>query len=236
MQQVCGVLINERCTGHHLKYIFLYIRNARCLDLETKIQYNRIDKRYASVQGEVMAKQDIPRKKLNWTENKLLLLYFFSRVPDGLNYEELVRVNMDQEWMLPFDMQQILLELQEGDYVQIRSIAEDNYYRISAPGLEILRMYDQRIPLSIRTYIDEYTLSNRIRFEQEMEISADYRQKSQIDYAVELSLNEYYTPLLQVNISAPDEGSAKQIVRRFKQQAPGIYAAIIAQLTVDEEE
>jgi hypothetical protein len=148
-----------------------------------------------------------------------------------VEHDEIVKLNMAQEWVLYFDLEQFLLELCEGGYVRLRPRDNLRFYQISAQGLDVLGLYYKRIPLSVRTSIDHYVAGNTQRLEHDMEVYADYTQNSAIDYPVVLKLNEYYKPLLSIHVDAADEASARHICKRFEELAPKLYAQLLSQLT-----
>ena len=41
-------------------------------------------------------------------ENRLILLYLVSKLPLGMDHDQIVRFNQERDWMLYFDMEQFL--------------------------------------------------------------------------------------------------------------------------------
>jgi len=175
------------------------------------------------------------RNKGNLTENRLILLQLSSRFSAGIEHDEVVQLNMQYDWMMYFDLEQGLLELCEEHLMALQELDGRRFYRTTAEGLNVLEMYRHRIPMSIRTAIDEFARSNAQRMERQMELFADYDCVSAIDYQVQLRINEYFRPIFSMVISAPSEDYAKAICKRFKQCGPQLYAGVLAQLTRDEE-
>ncbi|MDD3243052.1 MAG: DUF4364 family protein [Eubacteriales bacterium] len=177
----------------------------------------------------------LKRNKGNLTENRLILLQLASRFPAGIEHDEMVQLNMQYDWMLYFDLEQGLLELCEEKLLALQELDNRRFYRATAEALNVLDLYRHRIPMSIRTAIDEFARSNSQRMERQMELFADYVCVSAIDYQVQLRINEYFRPIWSMVISAPTEEHAQRICARFKNEGPQLYAHMLAQLTRDEE-
>lgn len=175
------------------------------------------------------------RSKGNLTENRLILLYLASRFPAGIEHDEVVKLNMQYDWMLYFDLEQFLIELCEQKLLGLHDLENRHFYRVTAEGLNLLDMYRQRIPLSIRTAIDEFVRDNTQRIERQMEIYADYTCVSDIDYEVKLRIYEYFRPIMSMTISSPSEAHAKRICQRFQREAPEIFAQVVGRLTRDDK-
>lgn len=173
------------------------------------------------------------KARTDLAENKLILLFLASRIPSGLEHDEIVRFNMEGEWMLYFDMEQYLLELAEDGLLAMREAAGQRLYAITAEGLNVLGLLKAKIPLSIRTFIDTVMAERRSAIQHEQEISADYMQDSACEFPVMLRIFENNLPLLELNLTAPSAEAAELVCRRFRQVAADIYAALIERLTKD---
>ena len=77
-------------------------------------------------------------------ESKIILLYLASRMPSGIEHDEIVRLNAEGNWMLYFDMEQYLLELAEDGLLALKDEGIGRrLYAATAEGL--------LIPLILRT-------------------------------------------------------------------------------------
>lgn len=173
--------------------------------------------------------------KTDLAENKLILLFLASRIPYGLEHDEIVRFNMEGDWMLYFDMEQFLLELSEDGLLMLKETAGQKLYAVTAEGLNILKLLKSKIPLSIRTAIDTMMAERRLAIQQQQEISADYMQDSACEFPVMLRIFENQQPLLELNLTAPSAEAAELVCKRFRTGAADIYASLIERLTKDQK-
>lgn len=171
------------------------------------------------------------RDKGNLTENRLILLFLAARFARGIEHDEVAALNMRHDWMLYFDMEQMLAELcDEG--LLLREVLEDKvFYAVTAAGADVLGMYYKRIPMSIRSQIDSFARENAQRMVREQEFYAEYECISASHYRAILRIYELSQPIFSLDISAPDEATARAICLRFKQEATDIYAGLVARLT-----
>lgn len=166
---------------------------------------------------------------------RLMILYFLQRQPSGAAHEDLLRLNMEQGLTSYFDMEQQVLDLCEIGLIRRFRYAEREYLSVSAEGLEVVEIHRRKIPLSVRTAIDDFILGVPAGSNAENEISADYEQYSEADYAIRLRMSEGYAPIMEIRIRAADEDSARGICARFREEASGIYADAIKKLTTEEK-
>ncbi len=173
--------------------------------------------------------------KTDLAENKLILLFLASRMPAGIEHDEIVRLNMEGDWMLYFDMEQYLLELLEGGLLEETGDGGPRLYAATAEGLNILGLLKTKIPLNIRTFIDERLRERRADMERNQEISAGYEQDSACEYPVTLRILENRMPLMELKLTAPSADAAELVCRRFREEAAELYASLIQRLTRDDK-
>lgn len=169
-------------------------------------------------------------------ESKLILLFLASRMPSGIDHDEIVRLNMEGEWMLYFDMEQFLLELVGDSLLEAADAGGGKLYAVTAEGLHVLGLLKTKIPLHIRTFIDEKLRERRAAMERDQEITAGYDQDSASEYPVKLRILENRMPLMELNLTAPSAEAAEQVCRRFREEAADIFASLIERLTKDERQ
>jgi hypothetical protein len=174
-------------------------------------------------------------KKTNLAESKLILLYLASRMPAGIEHDEIVRFNAEGGWMLYFEMEQYLPELAaDGLLAVCQDGGGRRLYAPTAEGLSVLGLLKSDIPLPIRSGIDAQMAERRGDMEAEQEITADYAQDSATEYPVALRILENRLPIFQMNLTAPSAEAAEAVCARFREQAADIYAGLIARLTAED--
>lgn len=172
--------------------------------------------------------------KTNLAEGKLILLYLVSRMPAGMDHDEIVRFNAEGGWMLYFEMEQYLPELAEDGLLEAHDEGGGRrLYWATAEGLSVLGLLKANIPLHIRSAIDAQMAERRIDMESEQEITADYTQDSATEYPVVLRILENRLPIFVMNLTAPSAEAAELVCGRFREQAADIYAGFIERLTAE---
>jgi hypothetical protein len=170
-------------------------------------------------------------------ESKIILLYLASRMPSGIEHDEIVRMNAEGNWMLYFDMEQYLLELVEDGLLTLKDEGIGRkLYAATAQGLHVVGLLKADIPLQVRSFIDAQLAERRQGMERAQEITAGYVQDSASEYPVALKIMENGLPLLEMNLTAPSAQSAEAVCARFQAQAADIYAELTERLTKDEGE
>lgn len=172
--------------------------------------------------------------KTELAENKLILLFIASRMPPGIDHDEIVRLNDEGGWMLYFDMEQYLLELAGDGLLSLCGAAGQRLYAVTAEGLNVLGLLKPKIALSIRTFIDAKMAERRQSMEREQEITADYTEDSACEFPVMLRIFENRMPIMELNLTAPSAEDAGRVCRRFREEAAELYAGLIERLTRDE--
>jgi DNA-binding PadR family transcriptional regulator len=171
----------------------------------------------------------------NLAESKLILLYLASRMPSGIEHDEIVRFNAEGGWMLYFEMEQYLKELAEDALLQESDGGGGRkLYAATADGLNVLGLLKTSIPLPVRSAIDAELAERRSGMEMEQEVTADYTQDSATEYPVMLRILENRLTLFEMNLTAPSAEAASEVCARFREQAAEIYASLIERLTRDE--
>jgi hypothetical protein len=172
--------------------------------------------------------------KTTLAESKLILLYLASRIPGGLEHDEIVRFNAEGGWMLYFEMEQYLPELAEDGLLAVHGEGGGRrLYAATAEGLSVLGLLKADIPVKIRTAIDTQLKERRADIEINQEIVADYIQDSAAEYPVILRIMENRLSIFEMNLTAPSAETADLICSRFREQAADIYAELIQRLTAD---
>lgn len=173
--------------------------------------------------------------KAGLAESKLILLYLASRLPAGIEHDEIVRFNAEGGWMLYFEMEQYLPELVQDGLLAVQGDGGGRrLFGPTAEGLSVLGLLKADIPLPIRSSIDANLKERRHDIEADQEIAADYAQDSSTEYPVALRISENRLPIFEMNLTAPSAEAAEIVCARFRKQAADIYAGIIARLTADE--
>lgn len=166
--------------------------------------------------------------------NRLILLYLISRMGVGLEHDEVVRFNQECQWMLYFDLEQHLVDLCAEKLLSQQTLDDRRLFRVTAEGLGVLSLLKSRVPMEIRTAIDERIAARRATLERAVQITAEYSQDSATEFPIALKIRENLQTLLELRLSAATAADAEGVCRRFRENAETLYAGLIARLTRDE--
>ncbi len=166
--------------------------------------------------------------------NRLILLFLISRMGMGLEHDEIVKLNQENNWMLYFDLEQHLRDLCDEKLLAERSQDGRKLFSVTADGLGVLSLLKSRIPLPIRSSIDARIAERRVALERSFQISAEYSQDSVSEYPIRLRITENLQTLLELQLSAATAAAAEGVCRRFRERGEQLYAGLISELTRDE--
>ena len=133
-----------------------------------------------------------------------------------------------------FDMMFALNDLCANGQAMRERKGENFLYTITPAGEEALALFGNRVPGSIRSYIEEKGEAWKEAFRLQEQYPCQIRKKDQGDYVVSLGVQEKEMPLMQFTLSLPTYETAAQIAEKWPQKASGFYAAAIRLLTEEE--
>ncbi|MGI5878367.1 MAG: DUF4364 family protein [Christensenellales bacterium] len=174
------------------------------------------------------------KRKPDLAQPKLILLYALQKLGLQATVTVLSELTAGRDWMNYFEMRQNLLELSESGF--LKSGPEPEQYALTGAGLSALGLYKKRIPIAIRTQIDEFVRKHGDKIARRTEIRADFTQDSDEDFPVTLSILENGREIFRLNLTATTRREAAALCERFEAEAPGLYAELVHRLTRDDAE
>lgn len=162
-------------------------------------------------------------------QNKLLLLYIIKMLPYSFTDSELTEFILEKNYMNYFSLKQYLLELIESEFIGINNLSDKKDYIILKKGEMTLNYFQNKIPQKIK---DE--LSNDFKLQEikkkEANVIADYFEKGDNQYTVNLKLVEKEETLFSLYINVVSISQAKMICQSWKENTEAIYKNIINML------
>lgn len=161
-------------------------------------------------------------------QHKLLLLYIIKLSPKSYTKEELTEFILDKNYMNYFTIQQYLGELLEGEFISIEN--DEKKYAILEKGEVILNYFIAKISPSIIEELEQEFKLQQIIAKKETQVIAEYFQKENDQYTVNLKLVENEDTLFSLYIEVPTIEQATEICEKWKDNTQSIYQNIINML------
>lgn len=105
-----------------------------------------------------------------------------------------------------------------------------SFLSVTPEGEETLHFFEQNISPEIRKQVDDYLLQKGHRIRTERDISAEYYQNGRNGYTVRMTVRENGISQVLIELSVPDEESAKAIADGFRRKSEEICSTLISQL------
>ena len=131
---------------------------------------------------------------------KLIALYILSRVDFPLTNSQLTEFILDKGYTNYFNIQQVLSELIDDDFISYKTIRNSSLYRITESGLETLLFFDNLISSGIKEDIEQYLAENKYELREEVSTLADFRQIKKGEFLVQLKVIERNTPIINLEL------------------------------------
>lgn len=169
-------------------------------------------------------------------ENKVLLLYFLHRVKIPVSNMQLTRIMLEFRFMNYFLLQQSVDEMQKDKLIISETRNNIDYYSLAEEGEHMLNMFQDLVPLGIRTRLDENIDSIRSVIRLETSVIAEYTLENEHEYEVTCRIVEDFKPLIDLRLSVGSREDARSICANWKNHAKEIYPQVIGVLLGKDKE
>lgn len=161
---------------------------------------------------------------------KLMLLYMLNRVNFPLTNAQLTDFMLDKEYTNYFNLQRIISELLDDEYIQGTTIRNSTLYKITESGRETLRMFQNNISSGIKEDIDKYLKDNKYEMHNEVSSPSYYYQVKNDEYAAHLSVKEMDTTLIDLTLTVPTEEEASRLCGNWRAKSSQVYSYLMSTL------
>lgn len=166
---------------------------------------------------------------------KLIILYILDKVDFSLTNVQLTNFILEKEYTNYFNIQQVLSELLEDDFISSKTVRNSSYYDITTSGGETLSFFYDTIPAAIKEDIDEFLKENKYSLREENSIQADYYEAKKNEFIVNLKVMERDSIVIELNLSVPTESEATLLCESWKKKSTEVYSRIFTTLMEDPE-
>ena len=147
---------------------------------------------------------------------KLIILYMLKKVRFPLTNAQISDFILGQEYTSYFHLQEVLSEMKESGLIQMESVRNASYYRMTDNGRQTLDFFEKEISPEIKDDINQYLLNHSYEMRNESSIVADYYRTPGQDYAVHCLVKEGKATLIDLTITVPTEGAAQTLCDNWK--------------------
>ena len=115
-------------------------------------------------------------------------------------------------------------------------IDENTLYKITAKGIEALRLTGDMIPGILKLKVDKNFKNELNIIENEVSVSAEYTPKNDKSFTISCKVTENGETVFEIKTLAGSVDHAKRIVDNWKNNATEIYPKIMKALNCEDEE
>lgn len=176
-----------------------------------------------------------PPRRTPDDEIRLIMLYAIRHLPPCTGLQ-LQQVLFECNEMNYFDMMIALNELCANGQANREKKDNDYTYSITPAGEEVLSLFGNRVPASIRQYIEEHEADIRQKFLDQEHYPTVIRKMKNGEYLVCMSVVEPSGVPIQLILSAPTYACAAEFASNWPKKAPSLYGHTVIGLSDLAEE
>lgn len=171
-------------------------------------------------------------------EMKFAILYTLKRYAAPINMPALSEVlTIDKEVMGYFDLANLLSELIEDKYVEMKYYRNDQCFFLSSKGKATNDFFFERVPKSIRSHIENAV--GAMKFSEQTDpnaVTAEILPVAPYQYMASLKMLDAGTPLLELQVFAGSRADAERAALALKKNADELYKDIINKINTNGKE
>lgn len=160
---------------------------------------------------------------------KLMVLYMLNKVNFPLNYAQISAFMLDN-YTSYFTLQDSINDLKESEFIVEERLRNITRYQITAEGRDTLNLLLDQISPAIQEDICNYLIKNKYELRNEANITSTYFQSTSKDFMVQCQVLEAGEPLIELQLSVPDEDTANEMCTNWKEASNEIYEFVYKKL------
>ena len=160
---------------------------------------------------------------------KLMILYMLKQVKFPLtnaNFSEF----FVGKYTTYFVLQQALSELLESHLLTMESINNSTRYEMTKEGDEALSFFVNKISPGSIEDMNEFIRENKFRMRNEVSTTGEFYRSSHGEIILHCQVLEGRTPLIELNMTIPDEAQAALMANNWKGASQDIYQYVVKRL------
>jgi len=169
-------------------------------------------------------------------ENKLLILYLINRMELSMSNAQVTDFVITKDFMNHLTLGQVLADMLDQNLLEATQEnaldVKSTRYTITNKGLTSLEYFENHIPRTVRSLINQYVEDKRGEIKRDYEISANYFPDAENnDFQVKCGIYEDKRALIELSISVDTREQVKLILANWRSDASVLYERIIAAVT-----
>lgn len=156
-------------------------------------------------------------------EIKFLILYIAARIIEPVPFEVLQDLSMCDEGVDYFGFSECLADLVRTDHLSL----EGGLYAITQKGRDNSVICESSLPYSVRMQVEKNIVQYNQRLRRNALVTAATTPREKGGYTVTLSLSDELDNVMRLELLVTKESMAKELEKRFKEDAEAIYTKII---------
>ncbi len=170
---------------------------------------------------------NMPRFAHGESKDKLTILFYSEASGLELQREQLYRAMVETECISYFAFQAAMNELEEDGYIAAIPRAFGQGYRVTVRGQEILSLFGESLPHSLREKLTQYADAHRDEMRLETELVSSMAELSGGGYRVELTAQNRDAVELSIALNLASRDMANRARRNWPAEAERIYRTLL---------
>lgn len=158
---------------------------------------------------------------------KLTILYILHRVDFPISNSQISNFILENDFTDYFNIQQIMGELIDDDYVKRETVRNKTLYRITDAGEVALKLLSRELSPAMKADVDSYIAANKIKFREELSVLSNFYQIGINHYNAHLVIDENSEHILELNIATTTEDEAERICVNWEKTSNVLYPIIM---------
>lgn len=166
---------------------------------------------------------------------KLMILFMLDKVNFPLSYSQISNFMLNG-YTNYFNLQNVLNDLRESDFVLEERLLNTTQYQITHEGRNTLNLLEDQISNAIQEDIREYLVRNKYELKNETNVTSTYYKAASKDFIIHCQVREAGESLIELQLSVPDEDTANRMCINWKEASQEIYLFIYKNLLKEAKE
>ncbi len=162
---------------------------------------------------------------------KLIILYMLDRAGGEIAMPRTSTFLIENGYAANFEtLLQTYEEIAKNGFVTEKSMGGKTFLQITEEGEETLGFFASQLSDSIKQQIRNYLRDIGRELTNEEAILGEYYRSTYDDYTARLVVKENGHPIVSIDLSVPDEDTAKKAVSEWKNKSSEIYQKLLETL------
>lgn len=165
--------------------------------------------------------------------DKLTILMLINDLEVPLTNEEITEVVLDSGLIDYISLQHYITELCELSMMERIPQDGKQHYLLTENGRVALDFFKVRVPGHVQRKIEKIVNDFKKALPVETQVMADYSKLGKDNYEITLGISENKAPMMTITLHVMSDKHAKQICKRWEENASNSYGDILSMLTAN---